>query len=92
MAIVRDALQAENVRGRRVSAPTVVDIEIDTIQADKDAAALTAAVESLAGPGWEEYGTVPASIQFGETQGGLFAVVLTATLNLWGIEIAPEPV
>lgn len=88
LAIVRDALEAEQVRGRRVSAPKVADIEIDAIQADKDAAALTKAIESLAGPEWDQYGAVPASIQFGETQGGLFAVVLTVTLNLWGIEIA----
>lgn len=92
LAIVRNAKEIEQVRGRRAQAPSVGDIEIDTVQADKDAACLTEAVELLAGPGWDQYGTVPASIQFGEVQGGLFAVVLTATLNLWNLpreEVVP---
>lgn len=82
LAIVRNA--AEMVQGRRgTSAPKVTDIELDTDAADKDASVLTTAVETIAGPGWDQYGQVPASIQFGEVQGGLTAVVLSVTLNLW---------
>lgn len=82
LAIVREACEAPS--GRRGDKPPKVDcIERDTIQASKDLSLLTAAVESIAGPGWDQYGKVPASIQFGEVQGGLFAAVLTVTLNMW---------
>lgn len=82
MAVVRAA--AEMPVGRRgTSPPTVECIEADTDNADRDAAVLSAAVEAVAGPGWDQYGNVPASIMFGEVQGGLTAVVLSVTLNLW---------
>ena len=84
IAIVRDANESMVTRGRRTTvAPKVEDIEIDTVQADMDAASLTKAVETIAGPDWDQYGSVPASIQFGDVEGGLTAVVLTVTLNLW---------
>lgn len=90
LSIVRDAKEQMVTRGRRGdTAPAVSDIELDTDQADKDAATLSDAVEAIAGPGWDQYGNVPASIQFGEVQGGLTAVVLTVTLNLWSFP--PEP-
>lgn len=86
MAIVRDAAEMMQTRGGGTVPPDVASIELDTAQADKDAAVLTEAVESVAGPGWDQYGAVPASIQFGEVQGGLSAVVLSVTLNLWNIQ------
>lgn len=80
----------EQPQGRRGNvAPTVEDVESDTAVADSDAAILTQAVETIAGSDWDQYGQVPASLQFGEVQGGLTAVVLTVTLNLWEIPV-PE--
>lgn len=86
LAIVRDAAEVMETRGGGTVPPSVADIELDTAQAGADASILTTAVESVAGPGWDQYGAVPASIQFGEVQGGLTAVVLTITLNLWNIQ------
>lgn len=85
LAIVRCAREKPTVTRSEVKPPKVEDIELDTKQADADAAVLTRAVESIAGPGWDQYGTVPASIQFGEVEGGLFAVILSITLNLWNL-------
>ena len=82
LAIVRNACEAPvGRRGERP--PTVECIEQDTLRASKDLALLTTGVSAIAGKGWDQFGQVPASIQFGEVQGGLFAVVLTATLNMW---------
>ncbi len=82
LAIVRKACEAPT--GRRGEKPPTVDcIEKDTEQASIDLSILTAGVTAVAGPGWDQYGNVPASILFGEVQGGLFAAVLTATLNMW---------
>lgn len=86
LAVVREAAEVMQTRGGGTTAPSVTDIELDTVQASADAAVLTDAVEAIAGPGWDQYGAVPASIQFGEVQGGLTAVVLTVTLNLWSIQ------
>lgn len=88
MAIVRRACEAPG--GRRGNEPPPVDgIQRDTTISSQDAAILTDAVEAIAGPGWEQYGTVPASLQFGEVSGGLMAVVLTVTLNMWKIYDLP---
>lgn len=88
MAIVRQSKEMP-VGRRGTSAPTVEDIEYDTTRADADAAVLTSSVEAVAGPDWDQLGAVPATLQFGEVQGGLFAVVLTVTLNMWSIEVGP---
>lgn len=91
LAIVRQACEAPS--GRRGEKPPTVDcIEEDTKQASADLALLTAGITAIAGPGWDQYGNVPASIQFGEVQGGLFAVVLTATLNMWDFSTDEDPV
>lgn len=87
-AIVRGAAEAPQGRRGQV-APAVADIEIDAAQSDADATVLTRAVELVAGPGWSQYGNVPAALQFGEVAGGLTAVVLTVTLNLW--DFPPDP-
>ena len=87
LAIVREACEAPS--GRRGDKPPAVDcIEKDTKQASIDLSLLTAGITAIAGPGWDQFGNVPASIQFGEVQGGLFACVLTATLNMW--DFTPE--
>lgn len=86
LAIVRGAEELPTgTRGQGI--PKVECIEADTTVTDMDAATLTDAIETIAGPGWDQYGTVPASLQFGEVQGGLTAVVLTCTLNLWAIPV-----
>jgi hypothetical protein len=88
LAIVRSA--AEAPVGRRGNEPPSVDcIEADTAVAGADAAILTQAIESIAGPGWDQFGQVPASVQFGEVQGGLTAVVMTVSLNTWALAPAP---
>lgn len=82
LAIVRKA--CELPVGRRGDKPPAVDcIERDTEQSSKDLAVLTEGVAAIAGPGWDQYGAVPASVQFGEVAGGLYAAVLTVTLNMW---------
>lgn len=84
LAIVRDASEA--MQGRRGTiAPAVTDIEKDTEVADNDAAILCGAVAAIAGPEWDQRGAVPASIQFGDVEGNLTAVVLSVSLNLWSI-------
>lgn len=84
LAIIRPASEAP--RGRRGTvAPDVSCIEADTERASADASVLVAAVEKSAGGATGEYGVVPASIQFGEVAGGLTAVVLSVTLNLWDV-------
>lgn len=91
LAIVRKACEAPS--GRRGELPPKVDcIEEDTKQSSRDLALLTAGVTAIAGPGWDQFGNVPASIQFGEVQGGLFAVVLTATLNMWDFSTDEDPI
>lgn len=84
LAVVRDATEATVGRRGTVTPPTD-SIEIDTTQASADAAVLTQAIEALAGPNWDQLGNIPASIQFGEVQGGLSAVVLSVTINVWDI-------
>lgn len=84
MAIVRQAQEAP-VGRRGNQAPTVDCIESDTAISDSDAAILTQAIEAVAGPGWDQFGQVPASLLFGEVAGGLMAVVVTVTLNMWAV-------
>lgn len=91
LSIVRNASEAMQGRHGTI-APSVNDIESDTEVADKDAAILCGAVAALAGPDWDQRGEIPASLQFGDVEGGFTAVVLTATINLWMIPAgAPTP-
>lgn len=88
LSIVRDAMEMPS--GRDGTKPPKVEcIEEDTAQADTDTTILIRAIETVAGPDFDQFGRVPCTIQFGEVEGGLFAVVASCTLNLW--EIPPEP-
>lgn len=80
LAIVRNASEVDPG-----GIPSVECIEADTDRADKDAVILTKAIESLAGPSYDQLGRVPVSVTFGEVQGGLTVVLLNASLNVWGI-------
>lgn len=90
LAIVRSASEAPTGR-RGDGAPTVECIERDAELSSSDVAMLTRAVGAVAGPNWEQFGVVPASIQLGEVQGGLLAAVLNVTLNIWSFEPPPPP-
>ena len=85
VAIVRGAAEKPSVSRTPAAyrAPTVEAIETDTVQASADAATLERAIELTTGGATDQFGTAPASMQFGEVSGGLTAVLLTTTLNLW---------
>lgn len=68
--------------------PAVSKIEADTLQAEQDATVLAAAVARIAGPAYDQSGTVPVSITFGDVEGGLTAVLCNASLNLWGVDLS----
>ena len=63
--------------------PHTHDIEIDALMAMNDAAVLVRAVNTLVGGA--EYGEVPTTVSFGEVQGGLTAVIVASSLNLWAV-------
>lgn len=85
LAIVRNAREAPV---GSTSPPSVECIEADTQQAEDDAIVLTAAVEAIAGGRYDQTGTTPVSITFGEVQGGLTVVLCNASLNLWGVDLS----
>jgi hypothetical protein len=90
VAIVRSARESLGEGRRRPSIPSTEDIESDTDQADMDAAILWNAIQKTGGPEDDQLGQIPATIQFGEVQGGLTAVVLSTTINLWEIPAEEE--